>query len=201
MPASVVLWDQLSTAQQRNIAAALEYFMFSFYRRVSCDQRFEGDEAVRSEFKLEGKVCDLVLRTGNRFVLAEAKGESDLGKAVRQFENTIPAIVARYAGAVFGNLAVFIRQGDIFRELPLNSTEGLAKHLVVDDLTRTEQLRFSSRHSAKRNKQNRHVLLEPDGTTCLPMPAAFDADTWGVSRLNPPEVRIFVTRFREPAVA
>lgn len=174
--------------------------MFSFYRHVACDERFEGDKVVRSKFKLEGKVCDLVLRTGNRFTLAEAKGESDLGKARWQFEDTIPAIVARYPGAVFRNLSVFTRQGKIFRALPLNSTEGLAKHLELDDLTQTERVTFSSGHATKKNGQNRHVLLEPDRTTYLPMPAAFDADKWGVSRLNPPEVRVLVTRFREPPI-
>jgi hypothetical protein len=198
-PTETLDWTLIPQFQKDNIATALEYFTYSRYTGLLCDERIEGDRAVRRRFRIEGKACDLVLRVGKRFTLAEAKGEQDIGTARLQFENTISAIVRLYRGAVFGSLAVYVRRGPVYSTLPLNSTEGLGKYLEIVDLSETGQFRFESAHLARKNDQNRHVLLEPSGDPCLPIPKSSGDDRWGINRVVPPEIRVFVTSFRLPS--
>ncbi len=197
-PAEVLDFNGLPQVQKDNIAVALEHYMFQYFSG-HYDERIERDPEVRKKFRpLEGPVCDLVLRRGNRYTLAEAKGEQDVGKARVQFENTISRIIQCKGSAVFSCLAVFIRRGLVYADLPLNSTEGLGRHLELDDLGGTAQFRLDSAHVAQKKDKNYHVLLEPSGDPCLPIPQSSSTDRWGISRIVPPEIRIYVTKFRLP---
>lgn len=173
--------------------------MFNTFSRLVCDERIEGDPNVRKRFApFKGNACDFVLRRGSRYTLAEAKGEQDVGTARLQIESTIARIVQCDRSAVFGHLAVFIRRGPVYADLPLNSTDGLARYIEFEDLAESPQFRLSSAHLARRTDKNYHILLEPSGSPCLPVPQGSTSDRWGINRVVPPEIRLYVTRFKRP---